>query len=542
MRRYVFLGMAFLSLLYYSRAFAWEKNLAENEEDYAIGDNTRNPGYPAPVALGDINGDGYCDLILGAPHATALGQSDTGIVYIRFGLNFGSEPGQIAEDWFDLSTSASQSLDPTVSAVNFDDGHARLGGVQINGELPGCRFGASVATGDFDGDGTLDIAVSMAQDRAPAGPGRVYVLKGRPDIAGTVDLSLERSESRSFYIIGRENGDRFGQTLFFLDFNNDGKDDLIMGAPHSSGGGTVDVFYGRDFTPFFSQGVDSLPHPHTTFLAEGTSDELGQAFAGGDLTADGLLDLCIGAPGNSDYAPFSGKTYLLQGTFDLPFQRGTVDLGATTRTLALISRSDDEKSGSSLACGDFNSDGLPDLVIGAPGWGAPESLNRGRVYVLSGDGQRFKVLGSGALEISSAELRFSSLESESRFGTRIAFMNLDNRNGEDLVITAPYKNPSGRTHAGEAWIIQSRRQGNPFDKWNYHVEWYDLGVYITGQAAGDYMGSGLATGDFNGDNMRDVFFTGQAGINSSYKSAWGLFGSESYRRTSVPSMLWNLYK
>ena len=541
MRRLVFVGMVFLSILYSSAAGDWEKDLARNDEDYAIGDNTRNPGNAGPIALGDINGDGYEDLILGAPHAVAQGQSDTGIVYIRFGLNFGHEPGSIDESWYDLSTSTSQTMDPTVSFVNFPDGYGRLGGVQINGELTGGRFGSSVAAGDFDGDGIDDLAISMAQDRTPSGPGRVYVLKGRPDIAGTVDLASERTEFRSFYIIGRQSGDRFGESLFFLDFNNDGKEDLIMGSPHSSGGGTVDVFYGRDFTPIFGQGVDSLPHPHTSFIAEGTNDELGFAFAGGDLTADGLLDLCIGAPGNSDFAHFSGKTYLFQGTLVLPFQQGTVDLSLTTRTLTLVSRTEDEQSGSSLACGDFNHDLLQDLAIAAPLWGYPESQHRGRVYVLFNESARFQVSGSGALEISTADVRFSSIFSESRFGTSIAFMNLDNRNGEDLVVAAPYKSPSARAYAGEAWIIQSRRPGNPFDQWIYYVEGYELGIHIAGQEAGDFLGSALATGDFNGDLRDDVFFTGLSGVNSSGKSCWGFFGSESYKRTSIPSTLWNRY-
>ena len=118
-----------------------------------------------------------------------------------------------------------------------------------------------MAVGDCDGDGIDDIASPMSEELPTIGSGRVYLIKGRTDLAGTISLLNERLEHRSFYINGRANGDRFGATLFFADLDNDGKDDLIIGTPDSGSGGIVDIFYGRDFIPFFSQGADSLPQP-----------------------------------------------------------------------------------------------------------------------------------------------------------------------------------------------------------------------------------------------------------------------------------------
>ncbi|MBN1902264.1 FG-GAP repeat protein [Candidatus Sumerlaeota bacterium] len=517
------------------------KDLFYSQEDYAVGDNIRNPGKIGPIALGDVNGDGYDDLVMGAPYAIRMNQVDTGIAYVRFGLNFGAGTGFIQEKWYDLSTTYTQTSDPTVSSVNFPDGHGRLGGAQINGEVAGQRFGSEVACGDFDGDGIDDIAISMAENLSPLVPGRVYVLKGRTDIAGTIDLAMERSLSRSFYITGRRNGDRFGEKLFFSDFNNDGKEDLVIGTPKGGDGGEVDVFYGRDFSPFFYQNVDSLPQPHTAFFAENSGDELGWSFTEGDFTGDGLSDLCIGAPHYSAYSDDAGIVYMLQGTDDIAFQRGVVEIDETTRTLKIVSNASQEQLGFSLASGDLNADGFLDLAIGAPTWGLDISRTRGCVYVLFNESDRFDITGSNLIVITQDETRFLSQFDETMLGAKIAFFDLDHQYGPELLITAPEASPHDRFLAGESWVIQSRNPSLPFDPIYYYVQNYEMGLYIKGQESGDYFGSQIAVGDFNGDSCEDIFFTGGKGLNTFGKSAWGVFGGSSYKKTAIESPFWIQY-
>lgn len=543
MKKISFLLVAMLVILTLSAWSGVEKDLFQNQEDYALGDNSRNPGRIRALALGDVNGDGFGDVILGAPRAVAEGQADTGVVYIRFGLNFGPESGYIDESWFDLSTSTSQTLDPTISAVNYPDGYGRLGGVQINGEMTKGRFGSSLASGDFDGDGIDDIAIGMAENLEPVGTGRVYVIRGRTDIEGLIELDEERSNYRSFYITGREEGDQFGEVLEFIDINNDGREDLVMGTPSGGEGGLVDIFYGRDFPSFFSQGVDSLPDPHSIIGSEGENDAFGSSFASGDFTGDGLVDMAVGAPEHSGTASFAGKTYLFEGTPSefIPFPRGTLDLAVTTMTLKISSSVLLEQSGKSLACGDFNGDGLDDLAIGAPSWAQSDQTNQGKVYLFYNDGERFQI-SNGFLPLSQADISFASLFSNQRFGTRIAFMDFDNYSSDDLVITSPYSSPDGRTSAGEAWIVFGRSLDQAYTDPIYYMQWEsNLGVYIQGQYSGDFFGSELEAGNFNGDLSEDVFFTGNAGINLDGKSAWGLFGSPSYQRLAA-GQSWNLYE
>jgi len=522
------------------------KDFYSQDEDYSITDNLRNPGMIGPVAMGDVNGDGYDDVILGAPRATVKGNADTGIVYIRFGLKFGSGSGYIHEFSYDLTTTASQFSDPTMSMVNLPDGHGRLGGVQINGDVAAGRFGSAVAAGDFDGDGIKDIAICASQNITPVGPGRVYVIKGRTGIGGLVTISDEMANMRCFCITGRIDGDRFGEVLFFTDIDHDGKDDLIIGTPASGNGGVVDIFYGRPFPPFFTQGVDSLPQPHTKIVAEGDGDALGSAFAAGDLTGDGIADLCIGAPCQSGYVPNAGKVYLFTGAnrdfpYGKPFPQGTVDLAVATTEVKILSRTGNEQVGSALAIGDFNGDGLNDLVIGAPGWNDSQGTNQGAAYVLYNDGSRFLRTGRESIEISEAETRIVSSMTEERLGSQLGFFNFNQHAGDDLVICAPPATPESRFLAGKAWIILGRRPSNALKQYIYNIDWIDLAIYAMGEEGGDYMGSSIAVGDFNGDGISDVFFTG-SGTNSAGHSAWGLFGSGSYYVNRIPDELWNQFE
>ena len=521
------------------------KDFLLDEENYFIRDNERNPGNIGPIALGDVNGDGYDDLIMGAPRAIAQGADDTGILYVRFGLNFGEGSGYIPEPGFDLSSTTTLTTDPTLSSVAFDDDYGRPAGIQVNGEVDSRRFGYSLAAGDFNGDGFDDIACHMHDYFEPEGPGRVYLIKGRSDISGLLDLENERQNQRSFYIYGRSNGDRFGRSLFFADLDNDGKEDLFIGSPNAGDGGDVDIIYGREFSVVYSQFIDAIPMPRTRLSAESADDSLGFAFASGDLNGDGITDVCIGAPDHSGYEYYAGKGYIIQGRNRIsetrdPLPNGTLDLSATTRTIELVSRVSLESAGSSFAVGDLNNDGLNDLAIGAPRWSNTDTPNRGRVYVLFNDGEIFQNRGA-SVEISLADVRFSPFNDPDRLGTKLAFVNFDGFSGDDLIITAPYDDPVDRSAAGSLRIVTGSSDPEVFSKYNYNIESYTRGFFIKGQQPGDFMGQDLTVGDFNGDDRGDFFVSG-SGANATGKCVWGMYGSNLYRPLGADGNLWLRYE
>ena len=526
-------------------------------EDYRICDNRRNLGRIGPVAIGDVNGDGYGDMIMCAPRAMCEGSADTGIVYIRFGLNYGFGIGQAEEDFFDLTTSPTVS-DPTISRLNYDDKFGRPAGVQINGEVAGHLFGDAVAAGDFDGDGFDDLAITASERLGPAGTGLVYLVRGRSGIHGTLDLEQERFDTNAFYITGREVGDRFGEVLLFGDIDMDGKEDLVIGSPHAGTGGEVDIFFGQDFIPFHFMPIHTVPPPHVVILAERENDQLGASLAIGDMNGDARPDLIIGAPMNSDYATDAGKVYILYNndlvtTHQMPATM-TIDLAQRAPNVMVFNSTPNDAAGSAVAVGDCNGDGSQDLIIGAP-YGTLFNISHGgKVYFLYNKGQFTNNLYVNLQE--SVDLTVSSTFINGHFGHRIAAFNLNDDNIADVIMSVPYGAAAGRDYAGAAYIIMGRSGTDVLSGYAWVGDRH-ADVDILGGEPGDFVGYHLATGDINGDAIDDFILTGDrvSGVNSGFGSMWALFGTIHYEYfniitsihpqgipAAVEKSLWQLYR
>jgi hypothetical protein len=536
------------------------------QENYRICDNRRNVGRINAVALGDVNGDGYDDMILGASRAGYLNQWDTGIVYIRFGAKFGNAVDEIHEKFFDLTTTATWNSDPTVSALNYPDAEGHSAGVQINGEFAGHLFGAAVAAGDFDGDGIDDIAVCASEYLGPTGAGRVYVVRGRSDISGTLDLAAERIANRSFCISGRYFGDGFGSVLAFADLDHDGRDDLIMGTPYGGSGGEVDIFYGRDFSPFQIASVDALTSPCTAIKSEGAGDRFGASLALGDVNGDGREDLIVGAPLASKFATSGGQAYVFFGAdrdpaHNKPFPP-LIDLSqggaAGGANIYIVDKIEGEALGTSCAVGDFDGDGNNDLALSAPYADIGGAQDSGKVFIIYNEINQFsfKVF----LDVNEAAgMMFSSSYAGLGFGANIAAGNFNGDGLDDLIMATPRATPTfGRTYAGTA-LVMLGRGGLLKMQGQARIGDQPADVNIFGDTAGDFCGTSIATGNVNADTdgsgrpLLDLVLVGdRAGsVNDHLGSMWAVFGNTSYGpqpfhyfvppATAVKSSLWGLY-
>ncbi|MEH1873626.1 beta strand repeat-containing protein [Nostoc sp.] len=330
-----------------------------------------------PNNAGDINGDGIDDLIIGASGADRNSNSVAGQSYVVFGgKNLGSG-----------------------GSLNLSDLNGTNGFI-INGIAAGDYSGTSVSNGgDINGDGIDDLIIGASAGDANGNfyAGQSYVVFGGRNLGsgGTLNLS-DLNGTNGFIINGIAAYDNSGISVSNAgDINNDGIDDLIIGAPYAdpngnySAGQSYVVFGGRNLG---SGGTLNLSDLNGTngFIINGIAagDNSGISVSNaGDINNDGIDDLIIGAVGASvngkdgagqSYVVFGGKNLGSGGTLNLS------DLNGTNGFIINGIAAGDYSGNSVSNAGDINNDGIDDLIIGASGASPNGISNAGQSYVLFG--------------------------------------------------------------------------------------------------------------------------------------------------------------
>ena len=462
-------------------------------------------------AAGDVNGDGFDDLMVGAVGADPNG-IDSGSSYVVFGKASGFSAAM------DLSR-----LDGS-------------NGFRLDGEAGFDRSGISVSNaGDVNGDGFDDVMVG-ATYADPNGDrsGSSYVVFGRASgFDATMDLST-LDGSNGFRLDGEAEYNESGWSVSTAgDVNGDGFDDVIVGAsyadPNGNNSGSSYVVFGRASGFNATMSLSSLDGSNGFRLdGEADFDHSGiSVSAAGDVNGDGFDDLIVGAPNadnslGSSYVVF-GQASGFDATMDLSILNGS-------NGFRLDGEAKFDRSGFSVSnAGDVNGDGLGDVIVGAQG-ADPNGYNSGSSYVVFGSASSF----DAALDLSSLDgSNGFRLDGEAKFDrSGFSVSNAGDVNGDglgDVIVGALGADPNGG-YSGSSYVVFGKASG--FDA-TIDLSSLDSsdGFRLDGEATGDYSGNSVsAAGDVNGDGFDDLM-VGAFGAkpNGNYSgSSYILFGRSDF--------------
>ena len=451
-------------------------------------------------SAGDINGDGFDDVIIGAPNTPNYYSGTSYVV-------FGHDGGFATVDLADLDSST---------------------GFAIHG-APGDYSGSSVSdAGDINGDGFDDLVIGGSSGYYNFSNGNVYVLYGRESGPATIDLgnlsatdgftiadtsgfyygnthtvsaagdvngdglgdiAITSSDGQSFVVFGSDSGfgaidlANFDSSAGFVvqsdspgvlsaagDVNGDGIDDVIIGAQWGDSGSAY-VIFGHEGA-FATIDVTNLTSSEGFAITSATGSPGPYATTAGDFNGDGLGDLIIGSPNLHVNGVVTGGAYIVFGQTS----GATVDLDNLSASSGILIQGD--FIGYSIsAAGDVNADGYDDVILGAPG----ANGSAGRAYVIYGTPGTPGTIDLTALAPSDGFVIEGQAAYDSLGASVSAAGDLNGDGFDDVIVGAPGTDVGDGTYAGAAYVIFGAASPPR------HITGTDSGETLTGASGNDYI-------------------------------------------------------
>ncbi len=423
------------------------------------GDQTISRFGNSVAGAGDVNNDGFDDVIVGA-RLYDSGQSDEGAAFVFLGGASG------------------------IVSVGAAGAAARLESNQASAFL-----GASVAgAGDTNGDGYDDVIVGAnTYDSGQTDEGAAFLFRGGPTGIASGNPSTAVATFQS-----DQASAQLGATVAGAgDVDGDGFDDFLVGAPLRSSGqmneGAGLIYFGRATGTPAGPASSSVP----TFLQQDVNGaQAGFAVAGaGDVNGDGHADVIVGAPMYSTPTAIGGAAHIyLGGEHGL---RGFAGPDAVLRSGQVAARFGAAVSG----VGDVNNDGYDDVAVGAPSYDAGQS-DEGAVFVFHGGPN-----GIPSITPAGASTVLQSNQTGSQFGNYQGVAGVGDVNGDgyDDIVVGAYAYTAGQTNEGAAFVFHGGPSGIP------NGSPATAAAILQSDQAGSSLGYSVAgAGDVNNDGYDDV--------------------------------------
>jgi hypothetical protein len=442
--------------------------------------NVANAWFGRSVSTaGDVNGDGYADIIVGAV-TFASGQAQEGAAYLYLGSPAGIPSAAFALYEYNVAGANMGESVRTMGDVNGDGYSDFIVGMRLIAGTGGAlgyhggtynlantasltrfagqasaRMGTSVANaGDLNGDGYSDMAVGAPDaSNGQAGEGLVYVHYGSTNgLPAAPSLTLEANIA----------GARFGASVASAgDINGDGYADLVVGAPLSGGTGAAYVYLGS--------AAGLATSPALTWAGTAGSEFGASVATAGDTNADGFSEVLVGAPASALVRVYQGDPNTL------PF----------TVTLTLTGAAGSRFGAAVATAGDVNGDGRSDVVIGAPLFTNGQA-NEGAAFIYHGAPGQLNPAVQAQLERNQAN---------ARMGISVAGAGDMNGDGFFEVAIGADNWTNGQANEGAVFLYRGSASGL--------VVAAPVGIEYN--LAGARMGRSVAeAGDVNGDGYADL--------------------------------------